>query len=191
MMNTLTQTQHILAVGWWVVVAFSILLYIILDGADLGAGIFSLFVRDGDERGAIMEAMAGTWDANETWLIVAGGVLFGSFPFAYGSALHYLMIPLTMVLLGGGLLQNLCPEAQRDIDVRLQRMLQQRVDLCEAVIVGACRRVRLEVLLQRLLQCRRERPFRVIRIKLLRPFRFHNRLSLRPETPQNSLKRAS
>lgn len=100
MTNTLTETQHLLAVGWWIVVGFSVLLYIILDGADLGAGIFSLFVRDTDERGAIMEAMAGTWDANETWLIVAGGVLFGSFPFAYGSALHYLMIPLMMVLLG-------------------------------------------------------------------------------------------
>ena len=70
---------------------------------DLGAGIFSLSVRDEGERGAIMEAMAGTWDANETWLIVAGGVLFGSFPFAYGSALHYLMIPLMMSCWGSSL----------------------------------------------------------------------------------------
>ena len=99
-MDPLTHVQHLLAVGWWLTVAFSILLYIILDGADLGAGIFSLFVIDEDERGAIMQAMAGTWDANETWLIVAGGVLFGSFPFAYGSALSYLMIPLALVLWG-------------------------------------------------------------------------------------------
>ncbi len=99
-MDLLTHTQHLLAIGWWFAVAFSILLYIILDGADLGAGIFSLFVPDEDERGAIMQAMAGTWDANETWLIVAGGVLFGSFPFAYGSALSYLMIPLALVLWG-------------------------------------------------------------------------------------------
>ena len=99
-MDALTHTQHVLAVGWWLTVAFSILLYIVLDGADLGAGIFSLVVTDEDERGAIMQAMAGTWDANETWLIVAGGVLFGSFPFAYGSALSYLMIPLALVLWG-------------------------------------------------------------------------------------------
>ena len=99
-MDALTHTQHILAIGWWFTVAFSILLYIILDGADLGAGIFSLTVSDEDERGAIMQAMAGTWDANETWLIIAGGVLFGSFPFAYGSALSYLMIPLALVLWG-------------------------------------------------------------------------------------------
>lgn len=99
-MEALTHVQHMLATGWWLTVAFSILLYIILDGADLGAGIFSLAVTDADERGAIMQAMAGTWDANETWLVVAGGVLFGSFPFAYGSALSYLMIPLTLVLWG-------------------------------------------------------------------------------------------
>jgi cytochrome bd ubiquinol oxidase subunit II len=99
-MTELTPLQHVLANGWWVAVAFCVLAYIILDGADLGAGIFSLFVVDKDERGAIMQAMAGTWDANETWLIVAGGVLFGSFPFAYGSVLSYLMIPLMLVLWG-------------------------------------------------------------------------------------------
>ncbi len=43
-MEALDHTQHILAIGWWLAVAFSILLYIVLDGADLGAGIFSLFV---------------------------------------------------------------------------------------------------------------------------------------------------
>lgn len=74
-MEALNHTQHILAIGWWFAVAFSILLYIVLDGADLGAGIFSLFVPHEDERAAIMQAMAGTWDANETWLIVAGGKL--------------------------------------------------------------------------------------------------------------------
>ena len=99
-MEALTHVQHVLAFGWWLTVAFSVILYIVLDGADLGAGIFSLWVVDHHERGAIMQAMAGTWDANETWLIVAGGVLFGSFPFVYGSAFPYLMIPLLCVLLG-------------------------------------------------------------------------------------------
>ena len=99
-MQALTQMQSILAVGWWVVIAFCVCAYIILDGADLGAGIFSLFTTDEHERGAIMQAMAGTWDANETWLVIAGGVLFGSFPFAYGSVLSYLMIPLVLVLWG-------------------------------------------------------------------------------------------
>lgn len=97
-MEMFTATQNILIVAWWLALGLSILLYVILDGADLGAGIFSLFVRDHHERGAIMTAMAGTWDANETWLVVAGGILFGTFPFVYGSAFHYLLIPLALVL---------------------------------------------------------------------------------------------
>ncbi|MES1936026.1 cytochrome d ubiquinol oxidase subunit II [Salinisphaera hydrothermalis] len=84
--------------AWWFALGFSLLLYIMLDGADLGAGVFSLFVRDPDARGGVMAAMAGTWDANETWLVVAGGVLFGTFPLVYGSAFHYLLVPLVIVL---------------------------------------------------------------------------------------------
>ncbi|EBA1947679.1 TPA: cytochrome d ubiquinol oxidase subunit II [Klebsiella pneumoniae] len=99
-MDMLTHTQQFLTVAWWLALGFSVLLYIMLDGADLGAGIFSLFVHDADERGAIMSAMAGTWDANETWLVVAGGIMFGTFPFVYGSAFSYLMVPFAFVLWG-------------------------------------------------------------------------------------------
>ncbi|HTJ58949.1 MAG TPA: cytochrome d ubiquinol oxidase subunit II [Devosiaceae bacterium] len=99
-MDILTQTQQYLAFAWWLALCLSVLIYVALDGADLGAGIFSLFVRDEDERGAIMSAMAGTWDANETWLMVAGGILFGTFPFIYGSTFSYLLVPLALALWG-------------------------------------------------------------------------------------------
>lgn len=99
-MDGLTHIQATVTFAWWIALNMCILLYIMLDGADLGAGVFSLFVRSHHERGAIMSAMAGTWDANETWLIVAGGVLFGTFPFVYGSALSYLMVPLALALWG-------------------------------------------------------------------------------------------
>ncbi|MBV1838738.1 MULTISPECIES: cytochrome d ubiquinol oxidase subunit II [Acetobacter] len=99
-MDGLSHIQSIVTFAWWIALDLSVLLYILLDGADLGAGVFSLFVRDHHERGAIMSAMAGTWDANETWLIVAGGVLFGTFPFVYGSAFSYLMVPLALALWG-------------------------------------------------------------------------------------------
>ncbi len=99
-MDGLTQIQSIVTFAWWIAFALSVVLYVVLDGADLGAGVFSLFVRSKDERGAIMSAMAGTWDANETWLIVAGGILFATFPFVYGSAFNYLMVPLALALWG-------------------------------------------------------------------------------------------
>jgi cytochrome bd ubiquinol oxidase subunit II len=96
----LTHAQAVVTFAWWLALDLSVLLYILLDGADLGAGIFSLFVSNPNERGAIMSAMAGTWDANETWLIVGGGVLFGTFPFVYGSTFNYLMMPLALALWG-------------------------------------------------------------------------------------------
>ena len=99
-MAGLIYIQPAVTFAWWLALDLSVLLYIVLDGADLGAGVFSLFVRSSNERGAIMSAMAGTWDANETWLIVAGGVLFGTFPFVYGSLFNYLMVPLTLALWG-------------------------------------------------------------------------------------------
>jgi len=99
-MDGLSHIQSIVTFAWWIALDLSVLLYIVLDGADLGAGVFSLFVRSEHERAAIMSAMAGTWDANETWLIVAGGVLFGTFPFVYGSAFSYLMVPLALALWG-------------------------------------------------------------------------------------------
>ncbi|MBU2737514.1 cytochrome d ubiquinol oxidase subunit II, partial [Acidithiobacillus concretivorus] len=64
-----------LSTWWWMILGLMFLLYIALDGADLGAGIFALFSKDEEERGAIMASMAGFWDGNETWLVVAGGVL--------------------------------------------------------------------------------------------------------------------
>jgi hypothetical protein len=52
----LTYIQNLVTVAWWFALDFSVLLYIVLDGADLGAGVFSLFVRSHHERGAIMSA---------------------------------------------------------------------------------------------------------------------------------------
>ncbi len=97
-MLDITRIAGALSTWWWLLLGLMFLLYIGLDGADLGAGIFALFSRDEEERGAIMASMAGFWDGNETWLVVAGGVLFGAFPSVYGSAFNYLLIPLAIAL---------------------------------------------------------------------------------------------
>src|ERR1700692_2049468 len=99
-MDGLSNIQTIITFAGWIRLSLSVVLYVVLDGADLGAGVFSLFVRNKDERGAIMSAMAGTWESHETWLIVAGGVFFAPFPFVYGSAFNYLMVPLALALWG-------------------------------------------------------------------------------------------
>ncbi|MBU2856243.1 cytochrome d ubiquinol oxidase subunit II [Acidithiobacillus ferrooxidans] len=99
-MFDLARIATTLTTWWWLLLSLMFLFFIALDGADLGAGVFALFSPDEQERGAIMASMAGWWDANETWLVVAGGVLFGAFPLVYGSAFNYLMIPLMLALWG-------------------------------------------------------------------------------------------
>ncbi|MFM2484426.1 cytochrome d ubiquinol oxidase subunit II [Celerinatantimonas yamalensis] len=96
----ITHSYQWITLVWWILIGLFVVIYIILDGSDLGAGIYSLFHSDSEEKGSIMASMAGTWDANETWLVVVGGALFGTFPMAYGSLFHYLMIPLMFVLWG-------------------------------------------------------------------------------------------
>jgi hypothetical protein len=65
---------------WVSVLAISILLYILLDGFDLGIGILFGLTGSEERRRAMMSAVAPIWDGNETWLVVAGVVLWGAFP---------------------------------------------------------------------------------------------------------------
>ena len=57
--------------------------YVVLDGFDLGVGVLSLFTRDEQRRSIMMASLGYIWDANETWLVILGGALFGAFPLAW------------------------------------------------------------------------------------------------------------
>jgi hypothetical protein len=64
---------------WVVILAVSILLYVLLDGFDLGIGILFGLTGNEERRRAMLSAVAPIWDGNETWLVVAGVVLWGHF----------------------------------------------------------------------------------------------------------------
>ena len=72
-----------MAIFWVCALALSILLYVLLDGFDLGVGILYGFAREESRRTAMMTAIAPVWDGNETWLVVSGVILFGAFPVVY------------------------------------------------------------------------------------------------------------
>jgi cytochrome d ubiquinol oxidase subunit II len=93
-------TPNLLAEVWFWLLGFILLLYVILDGFDLGAGILFLGTGDKKRRGLIRGALGYTWHANQTWLVVLGGLLFGAFPLAYGILLSALYIPMSLMLLG-------------------------------------------------------------------------------------------
>ncbi len=92
--------EHFLPQVWFVILALFLLLYVMLDGFDLGVGILSLTASNEERRGILMTSLGNVWDANETWLVLMGGALFGAFPLAYGTILSALYIPIMMMLFG-------------------------------------------------------------------------------------------
>ena len=91
--------HHVLATVWFLIIGMFLVFYVVLDGFDLGVGVLSLFVSE-RRRKVMMSSLGSIWDANETWLVVIGGTLFGAFPLVYGTVLHGLYIPIMLMLLG-------------------------------------------------------------------------------------------
>jgi cytochrome d ubiquinol oxidase subunit II len=80
------------------ILAFSVALYVVLDGFDLGIGILFPFAPGEEARDAMMESVAPVWDGNETWLVMGGVVLFAAFPPAYAVVLPAFYLPLVLML---------------------------------------------------------------------------------------------
>lgn len=84
---------------WFCLVALMLTAYVVLDGFDLGAGIVHLFIaQNEEERRAVFRTIGPVWDANEVWLIAAGGTLYFAFPVLYASSFSGFYLPLMIVL---------------------------------------------------------------------------------------------
>jgi cytochrome bd ubiquinol oxidase subunit II len=88
----------ILPFVWVLTIGFSLLMYTILDGYDLGVGLLLLTQRDHARRKEMMEIIATNWDGNETWLVLLGVAMFVGFPLAYSALLPYVYIPFFLML---------------------------------------------------------------------------------------------
>ena len=88
-----------MATVWFFLIALMLTVYVVLDGFDLGVGL-TMLLRPGteDERRQALSAIGPVWDANEVWLIAAGGVLVFTFPRVYASAFSGFYLPLMFVL---------------------------------------------------------------------------------------------
>jgi cytochrome d ubiquinol oxidase subunit II len=83
---------------WVGLIALAVLLYVLLDGFDLGIGILFPFAKDPQERDSMMNAIAPVWDGNETWLVLGGGGLLATFPLAYAMLMPALYLPVMLML---------------------------------------------------------------------------------------------
>ncbi len=89
-----------LSLLWAVIILFGVMMYVIMDGFDLGIGILFPFARDKDDRDVMMNTVAPVWDGNETWLVLGGAGLLAAFPMAYSVILSAFYLPLIFMLLG-------------------------------------------------------------------------------------------
>ncbi|GAB4141944.1 MAG: cytochrome d ubiquinol oxidase subunit II [Sphingomonadales bacterium] len=84
---------------WALLIAFAVLMYVVMDGFDLGIGILFPLVRGEKKRDTMMNSVAPVWDGNETWLVLGGGGLYAVFPLAYSVLLTAFYAPLIAMLL--------------------------------------------------------------------------------------------
>ncbi|MDU9392213.1 cytochrome d ubiquinol oxidase subunit II [Pseudomonas sp. zfem002] len=89
-----------LALIWAVIIIFGVMMYVVMDGFDLGIGILFPFIKGEQDRDVMMNTVAPVWDGNETWLVLGGAGLFGAFPLAYSVVLSALYLPLMLMLVG-------------------------------------------------------------------------------------------
>jgi len=89
-----------LSLIWVLIIAFGLMMYVVMDGFDLGIGILFPFVRNATERDLMVNTVAPVWDGNETWLVLGGAGLLAAFPLAYSVLLSALYIPIVLMLMG-------------------------------------------------------------------------------------------
>jgi cytochrome d ubiquinol oxidase subunit II len=99
-MEPLQPLQQFLPQVWFFILGLFLFLYVLLDGFDLGVGILSLTASSEERRSILMTSLGNVWDANETWLILMGGSLFGAFPLAYATILNALYLPAVIMVVG-------------------------------------------------------------------------------------------
>jgi cytochrome d ubiquinol oxidase subunit II len=95
----MTGAEFWLPVIWSGLIAVAVIMYVVMDGFDLGMGILFPFAPGERSRDMMMTSVAPVWDGNETWLILGGGGLLAAFPVAYSTILPALYLPVIVMLL--------------------------------------------------------------------------------------------
>lgn len=85
---------------WALIIGFGLMMYVIMDGFDLGVGILFPFVPARSDRDLMVNSVAPIWDGNETWLVLGGAGLLAAFPLAYSVVLTALYLPIIAMLAG-------------------------------------------------------------------------------------------
>lgn len=89
-----------LTIIWAGIIGFGLMMYVLMDGFDLGQGILFPFAPNEKARDTMMNSVAPVWDGNETWLVLGGAGLLAAFPLVYAVFLPALYIGVFLLLAG-------------------------------------------------------------------------------------------
>jgi cytochrome d ubiquinol oxidase subunit II len=91
--------EYWLPVIYMAAMGLALLIYVILDGYDLGVGMLMPLASE-TEKDMMVASIGPFWDANETWIVLGVGILLIAFPVAHGIVLTHLYLPVTIMLMG-------------------------------------------------------------------------------------------
>lgn len=126
--------------------AFAVITYVLLDGADLGVGILFLVMRDKKDRELMLDTILPVWDANETWLVLGGAGLIAMFPLAYGiflQALYLVFFTMLIALVFRGTAIGFREHAKEE-----RKPYWDRTMLCASLLAAFCQGALLGSLIQ-------------------------------------------
>jgi cytochrome d ubiquinol oxidase subunit II len=96
----MADTHKMLADLWYLVTALVLLIYVFLDGFDLGIGVLTGLTADPGQRVRMLAAVDPVWDAKELWLLLLTAIVFAVFPGLSDSAAQAAMVPFVLMLAG-------------------------------------------------------------------------------------------
>lgn len=118
---------------WFILLFILFIGYAILDGFDLGIGVITLFTRRQEDRDTLIRQVTPCWDGHEAWLVMAGCVLYMSFPPVYTVLYNAFGLPLSGVLLALAL-KAVAVQIRPRITQRWQHPLDLCFGLCSTIL---------------------------------------------------------
>lgn len=85
---------------WFILIAVLYIGFFVLEGFDFGVGMLLPFLgKDDTQRRVMINTIGPHWDANEVWLLTAGGATFAAFPQWYATLFSGFYLPLFLLLI--------------------------------------------------------------------------------------------
>src|SRR5262245_54233856 len=85
--------------AWYAIAGFMLIVYVVLDGRNFGAGMLHwLVARTPEERRQVIAAIGPLWSWHEVWLVGFGGTVLAVFPKLLASAFAGYYLALFLIL---------------------------------------------------------------------------------------------